>query len=63
MSDKQVRGKHTHEYKLEAVRQVRAGQVHSGDGEGSGHPQGQSEQLGAPERQGRAQRCRRQTRK
>ena len=26
MSDKQVRGKYTQEYKLEAVRQVRAGQ-------------------------------------
>ena len=50
MSDKQVRGQYTQEFKLEAVRQVKAGR--GGNGQGIGHPQSQPEQLGEPKRQG-----------
>lgn len=52
MSDKQVRGKYTQEYKLEAVRQVKAGQSIADTAKVLGISN-EPEQLGAPERQGR----------
>ena len=52
MSDKQVRAQYTREYKLEAVRQVRAGQSIAATAKVLGIPKSQPEQLGAPERPG-----------
>ena len=57
MSDKQVRAQYTREFKLEAVRQVRAGQAIPVVAKDAGHPQGQYGQPGATVGQGRAPGC------
>ncbi len=54
MSDKQVRGKYTQEFKLEAVRQVKAGQLMPVTAKVLG-TQRQPEQLGEAKYQRRAQ--------
>lgn len=52
MSDRQVRGQYTRKFKLEAVRQVKAGQSMGSTARYWASPKARAEQRGTPKRQG-----------
>lgn len=55
MSETKRRAKYTLEFKLEAVRLVKGGQVASRNGKDTGHPQGDLGELGQAQQQGPTQ--------